>query len=299
MEIILIVAFIAAIALVLSKKKKQQKAPPTFVDDVVNVRPEPAPIPIGNWCYIDDMVLSLTQDKGGDYNAPQDLAAVLAIAVKFNSLPLFIGVTSIRNKGTGLKVAQDIVKASGLNIPVYSGSPTYNGKPSELSKQIIKHSKNKLSVCLGSPATDLAVALKGGANASNIKLHALLEDTWNEDNPNAPQFKIDADYVQFKIRDKHEIPFPQFLILIKVKASYAKAFIEKNMNNKMWVMVNNNFVRGKNRAMNNAQGLTAGDLRIADCLTVLDYFGIDVYKNPNRMFGAIQHGLDLIRARLD
>ena len=300
MEYLLIAAVVIGLILIASKKKKDKKPQPAPVPVV-----EPAPVaqamPTGNWIYIDDMVRSLSADKGGDYNAPQDLACVLAIAEKFNSWPEIIGVSQVRG-GNAKSVVQAIVNAAGLDIPVLSGAPTDAGDESELSRWMVERSKKgRFHVCLGAPATDTAQAIRDGATTDSIRLHALLKGTWNE--ISTPNHKRDSDLVQAKVRSKRQIQAPRFHILLNKHAGAYQdtaAFIEHNKaGNPMWQMVNNNFVLQQNRNMNRAQGFTAGALRIADCLTVLDYFGVDVYNNPNGMFSVIQHGLDKMKARLN
>lgn len=300
----LVVALIIVAALLKKNKDKDKPTTNPVTPPVVTPTPQPpqfADIPTGPWVYGDDMVLNLNQDEGGDYNAPQDLACVLAVAEKFNSLPEFIVVSEIRGKGTGKAVAEQIVAAGRYNIPVYSGAPTDAGGSSEASQKLSRRSKQGVfSFCLGGPATDLHQALLEGAHAHNIHLFALLKNTWNEHS--TPNRQASSDYVQSHVPNKRQIFDPEFRILLNKHAgpyNDTEAFIQSNKDgNPMWALANGNFVMHQNRVLNNHQSLTAGSLRIADVITVLDYFGHYNHGNPNGMLNVIQHGLDIMEARL-
>ena len=138
MEYLLIAALVVGLMLIANKKKDKKPKPQPVPVPVVE--PEQKVFPKGAYIYIDDMTPSLTSDQGGDFNAPQDLATVLAIAEKFNSWPEAIGINQVRGK-IGKQAAQSIVDAAGLDIPILSGATSDNGGESELSKWLVARSK--------------------------------------------------------------------------------------------------------------------------------------------------------------
>lgn len=269
-------------------------------------------LPIGDWIYIDDVVRSLTQDKGGDSNAAQDLVAVIAMGVKLKGTqPRFIGVGATK-KGVSKDAAVKIIKASGLNIPVYEGANEYAATESELGNAIIRESKKgPLTAILGGPAGDLAWAMKNGAHSHNITLHALLEDTWNElGSEGMPSYQRDAmsassRYVNSGLRGRiYQVRDPDYYHLLfrkNLPSAFKDTndFINRNRGYKAWDVANSNHILAKNRRYNtNSRGTDTSSLRIADVLAMASYCGIK-WNEGAKIMNAIQGGLDILKDRQD
>jgi len=266
----------------------------------------------GHWIYLDDLVLDLNSQKGGDTNAPQDLLAVLAMGVsKLGKKPKFIGVTCTKN-GVDKAETVKIMKATALNVPVYQGNSEYSDGESELGIKIVEESqKGKLTVIMGGPAGDLAWALNHpDCHHWNITLFALMRNTWNaEGSESMPHYKREwmeetARYVAQKLSGRiTEIEKPDYYHLIKRKnlpASFQDtgAFIERNRVFKAWDIANSNHVLANNRKYNAGINGNTGSLRIADVLAMAEYCGIR-WHDAGAIMLAIQHGLDILQNRIE
>jgi hypothetical protein len=105
------------------------------------------------------------------------------LAVHFNSLPRFIGVTQVRGK-LGTSVVQEIVRLSGLSIPVINGAATSGSVSSPLSKEIAKYANSgKFALAVGGTTGDVAAAVRAlnAIGLGNLTTY-ITRYTWNEDN---------------------------------------------------------------------------------------------------------------------
>ena len=182
-------------------KRNDTPAPPVAVlpPSTMPVPPlvlDQAPAPrVTRWFYLDDMVTSLATGFKGDPNGPQDLAYAIALALHYNNFPMGIGVTPTRN-GRDSTVTKKLIGLSGFDIPVYYGATSNSMAPSELSRKLVEESRRgPLSVVIGGTATDLAQALKDGANGNNITVVGTLYGTSNEKGDQAA-----ADYVRGRVK---------------------------------------------------------------------------------------------------
>lgn len=252
-------------------------------------------IPTGRWIYMDDFVRSLTAEKGGDFNAPNDLAFVLAMAVEQNSLPMAIICTSVgHNRGIGLEAAKKVVEESGLGIPVLAGNTNYRKGDSEGSRFIAQESKKgKLTICIGGPCNDIRDAGQvHGANANNINFFAIVKGTWNQwtnsDTKGETELATDYMYSRFqKIRDIADYRgWLQAPKGIPFNESWVKEWRDKS---RVFRLCFGNFVNERNRQMNAMQGNGRNPMRAADFMTVAAMFGLD-YNNFGHMIGVFERG---------
>lgn len=271
-------------------------------------------LPEGRWCYIDDIVPSLTSNQGGDSNAAQDLVASVALGIaKTGTKPLFIGASAVSSKGEMVSkaAAVQIMQNLALNVPVYEGGDTYGPKRSELGEAIVRESKEgKLNIILGGPAGDLEWAFLNGANVANITLHALLIDTWNETGSSGmasyltDAMKKSARYVVGRLGGRvFQVKSPDYYHLLFKKnlpESFkdTRAFIDRNRDLKGWNVANSAHILQRNTSLNNnSRNTDTGALRIADVLAMASYCGIKWNQGAAIMNG-IQDGLDIMKDRI-
>ena len=283
---------------------------------IVGLPYEPSPsvpeVPVGRWVYIDDLVMDLNENIGGDTNSAQDLLAVLSLGLsKLNEKPAFIGVSTTQN-GVNKDPTVKIVRASALNIPVYEGNSAYSAGGSELGQSIIDMNKQgKMTVIQGGAAGVLAWALMNGAHAHNITLYALMRNTWNaEGNNGMPDYQREAmadtaAYVANKLNGRvFEIVRPHYYSLIDNRDSLPERFrntnewIESNRSNDAWHVANTPFIMNNNNLYNTGRPNHTGRLRIADVLAMAEFTGIG-WRNKGGIFSSIQHGLDIMQARIE
>jgi predicted amidohydrolase len=167
-------------------------------------------IPVGNWAYMDDAIANLDgswPQVNGDPNSAQDLVLILALAVHFNSLPKFIGVTHVDGV-LGTAAVRKILNASGLNIPILEGasgrSAIENGAPpsTPLSRAIAAESKKgEFKLAVGGPTSDIATAIRvDGANTRNL-VTAITRHTTNE--------RISGGATEYVVARVRNIPTPE------------------------------------------------------------------------------------------
>ena len=286
------------------RKKFNQSNPP---------KPTPPKIPnltTRHYCILDDGMMSLTSDQGGDSNSAQDILCSLAIRVsRFGDKPEFIGSTCTHTSASKDGFVK-ILRETALNIPVLEGTKSHHPGESELGHAIVAASKRgKFTVILGGSAQDLEWAFKNGAHVHNISIFALLRGTWNETGQGLATdqrraMKQSANYVAESVKGRiTEIRAPDYYHLIDTRNLLpdfrdTRAFIERNRKMRAWDVANTNHVLSENIRLNGQRfgKHTSGALRIADCLAMAEYCGVQF--NDAQLMNYIQHGLDIIHDRV-
>jgi hypothetical protein len=264
----------------------------------------------GRWIYIDDMIQSLKCDLGGDTNASQDWVGSILLGAHYNSLPLFMGVTTTRprNNGCGkhngspgpsLNVANQL----SMGIPVYRGADGYNATGlagnNSLAKKIIEQSKKgALKIVAGGPLTDIRVALRNGAVADNITVYCIGE--WNrEQAPTAYAEVKNKLGSRFQCYDHTK----EYLSLIQTKTNPTGftskvAWIKSLFSiNQEWQQANSNFVLDTNTRLNSSHPHSAG-FRLADIMvTVRSFQGKGPAQDIVHVTNMIKRGAKLIQAK--
>lgn len=257
-------------------------------------------IPTGNWMYIDDSVLSLDQDLGGDYNSPQDLAAIIAIGVHFNSLPKAIGVTQVKSQ-IGSAVVNEIVQLSGFNIPIYSGAPTTGSAKSALSDYIRNQARlGEFHLVVGGTTGDVAAAIRelDGQAKQNLKVY-LTRNTWNERNSEGATAFV-ASQVQITQTSRNNLYH-----MLGVKGQVMSVlggtpieFINRHRDLPMWNRANSNTTIAECRRLNTfmSEYEDQNPIRMADLQHALRFFGVPE-NDRDQHYKIIERGLMLMKAR--
>jgi hypothetical protein len=285
---LILIAFVAGKALKDKEKKVVVDQPTAPV-----VIPK---IPTGPWAYVDDMVVSLDEETGGDSNAPLDFVLSMATALHFNNLPEFIVVTNTVG-GVSDGVCEELLSLMNLDIPVHRGGPSYKGVASPGSFAIaLATQRGKFTVVNGGPVQDIAQALKEGAVKDNLAMDALLEGTSNK--TRTDESREVAEYVQNQIH-VDEVGNPGYKVLLQpVEGPYkdGTAFVDSNRSVKAWDRANSPTMVAQNVRNNRHQKFNTGKLRIADVIATMQYFNVDT-SDGNAMFSIMQHGLQIMEAR--
>ena len=227
------------------------------------------------WFRLDDTPRMMVNASGdgvqgdvvGDANGAQELPFDLGLSLHYGKLPMAMGVTATR-EGRDRDLTQLAVDAFGLDIPVLYGSPHASMAPSTLATEIVKESKKGLLwITVGGTVTDIAQAIKQGANVANIIICGTIYGTSNEEGDQAA-----ADIVKKSGVRVFNIGSPEYQKLIldmpKTPAVNEVAFIEKWRKLKAWDLCFTISVMAKSKMENAFQFKHSLPLRISDCMNV-------------------------------
>lgn len=220
---------------------------------------------------------SATSDEGGDFNEFNDVHDMLATCEYHKLRPRAL-IASFNTEGLGIEALKQVVMASGLDIPVLAGNPSFKPGKSEGAQYIADLSNERpIWLAWGGPCNDLRDAKRLGANRDNIKVMGIIADTWNQWTD--PEFTNDTlaatsevySWLGDRIIDVRE--YRQWLT-----APYGKG--EKSVNwNKDWIkraravsrlsrLCYSDYINSKNAHLNRHEA-AGNPIRIADVMNLL------------------------------
>jgi len=261
-------------------------------------------LPKSNIIYIDDMTLSLTSDKGGDFNAPNDFAFITFLQEHYGKALKAVGATCVGdNKGvSGAPMRQILDEAGFSEVPVFEGSRTYDTAKSPLSDYLVTESrKGKIVICVGGPCNDVAQAIKQGMDLSNVTPIIIGRGTWNEwTNPNTESVtRANTSFVYSRMSNITDITWYRDLLPAPKGVQWNEDWIKKwRERNTAFDTAFGDFVNSRNRHLQSMQQNGNNPMRIADFMTVDHAFGgLNRVANFDQVIARVERGIKLNNIR--
>lgn len=278
-------------------ERKRENAPPIAVEQPAPEAPERAFF-YGRWIYVDDQITGLERGFSGDPNGVIDMVYTIALGLHYNNLPMAIGVTAT-DGGLDDHVTEQLVALTGTKIPIKYGYRVKHMGQSQLSDYIVSESKKgHLTIVLGGPVSDVAQAIKQGANKKNITVIGTLYGTSNERGDQAA-----ADYIKGKVKFIN-IGSPEYQTLIRqfpVNPKYANgAFIDQWRTVPAWDLVASDAVLARTLELNKFQFQNQFKIRVSDSMNADRYLSgkpesFTQYRNLPSIMSRVIHGLQIMQ----
>lgn len=286
-------------------KKNKQKPPAPVPPPVVDPGPaNPWPnfplLPTRREVYSDDFVKSLTADKGGDFNAPNDFFAVLCLYAHFGYKPLAFVCSCVGgNRGLGVEAMRSVAELAGFgDVPVLAGNEVYDPGDSEAARFYARESSKGLKVCGGGPVNDLRDALNHVIDTAKMPLVLIAKGTWNEHtDPRTRDVTVQATAdVYRRFPDITDVLYYRAHLSAPKGAAWNEDWIKRvRAKSALARVCFSDFINAQNRHANARDTGVPNPIRMADSFTVYLANGKNA-RDFGGFMSAVEHGAELIEA---